>query len=157
MSQPAVVVVQPLDELLFALFGTFFLPPLVDDLMRLGMVKATVRASVERGKKQGAGLFRLDEGEHRLKCPDQFFGCFSIAQYRISREQQCIELTTHGVRIHAQVTVLFQCVGSQLAIGLSFPPPLRGRTSVLMPYATSITDGRCPIGYKRAYRCHSGR
>lgn len=123
MSQPAVVVVQPLDELLFALFGPFFLPPLVDDLMRLGMVKATVRASVERGKKQGAGLFRLDEGEHRLKCPDQFFGCFSIAQYRISREQQCIELTTHGVRIHAQVTVLFQCVGSQLAIGLSFPPP----------------------------------
>ena len=85
MSQPAVIVVQPPDELLFALFGIFFLPPLVDDLVCLGVVKATVRASVERDEKKGAGLFRLDEGKHRLKSPDQPFRFLTVSRYRVGR------------------------------------------------------------------------
>ena len=117
MSQPAVVVVQTLDKLGFALFGIFFLPPLVDDLMRSGVVQATVRASVKRGEKQGAGLFRLDEGEHRLKGPDQFLGFLSIDHYSMSREQQCVEFTAHDVGIHAQTAVLFHCFGGQFAVG----------------------------------------
>lgn len=120
VPQPAVIVFQPPDELLFALFGILLLPPFVDDLVCLGVVKATVRASVERGEKKCSGLLRLDEGQHRSESSDQFFGFLPVPRYRVGRQQHCVEFAAHDVGIHAQAAVLLHCFGGQLAVGFGY-------------------------------------
>lgn len=122
MSQPPVVVVQPLQEPLFSFPESGGVTsPRVNEFVSLGIIEPIVRTAVKRNEQQCPGLLGLDQ---RKDAPDRAAETLirlGLAENGISRKQQRIEFTTHYVAVHLQVTIQTQCFAGQSPVLVSHP------------------------------------
>ena len=121
----AVVAEQPVeirekaDQLGLALFRTGFRPPGVDQRMGLAVVLTIVRAAVERDEQQRPRLFGPHSREHLLDGPELLFTLRLLAEDRVGRQQQRVELAAHDVAFELQTAVLSHDFGGNAAVFFS--------------------------------------
>lgn len=121
MPEPDVVVIEPPEQARLALLQRLLPAPYVDQGVRLVMIEAVVRATVERHQQQGPRLFGANNRQQTLNHPEHLPETLAVAQNGIGRQQQGIQFATHHVAFELQVAVLLQHLRGQGPILLRHP------------------------------------
>lgn len=121
MPQPAVVVVQTADELLFILLDGVLFAPRVDGAVGLLAVDAAVRAAVERDEQLRPRLFGPQQREDAPHRAEQLLEGRPVAEYRMGGELHRVELAAHHVALKLQAPVLAQHLAGRAAVLFRHP------------------------------------
>lgn len=116
VSEQPVEIREKADQLGLALFRTGFRPPGIDQRMGLAVVLTVVRAAVERDEQQCPRLFGPHRREHLLDGPELLFTLRLLAEDRVGRQQQRVELAAHDVAFELQTAVLSHDFGGNAAV-----------------------------------------